>query len=237
MNTSIKARWLGHSAIHLESPTGTQILIDPFLKDNPTTPAIWKSPEEIDYILLTHGHEDHVGNTLELTERTGCTVVSTVELSTLLTTQHGLDEKQAIAFNKGGTVHFGDFSVTMVSANHSSSFQGKYAGEAAGLIVSFTDDITVYHMGDTNIFTDLVLYGDLYEPQIAFVPMGDHFTMGPEEAAAAVGMVKPEVAIPIHYGTMPVLTGDPKYFKRLVEEKTDTLVFIPEPGENFLGNS
>ncbi len=234
MKTSVKAHWLGHSAFHLETPEGKHILIDPFLKDNPTTPENLKEPEEVDYILLTHGHEDHVGDTLEIADRTGCTVAAPVELSRLLVGKHGLEEDQAIEFNKGGTIDFDEFSVTMVSANHSSSFQGDYAGEPAGLILSFEDDLGIYHMGDTNIFTDLELYGDLYRPHVALVPMGDHYTMGPEEAAHAVDMVRPKVAIPIHYGTMPVLSGDPEEFKHFVEERTSAKALIPEPGENFL---
>jgi len=234
METSVKAHWLGHSAFYLESPGGQRILIDPFLQDNPTTPDDWKNIDKVDFILLTHGHADHVGDTVKIAENTGCKVVSILELSELLTGKHGLDDDQAVAFNKGGTVHFDDFSVTMVSANHSSSYQGDYAGDPAGLVLSFTDDITIYHMGDTNIFADLELYGDLYNPDVAFVPMGDHFTMGPEEAAWAVEMVRPELAVPIHYGTFPVLTGDPEAFKSHVEDRTDTKGIVPETGENFL---
>ncbi|HYW34844.1 MAG TPA: metal-dependent hydrolase [Balneolaceae bacterium] len=234
MKTSVKAHWLGHSAFYLQSPNGKHILIDPFLKDNPSTPDDWKEPGDVDYIFLTHGHADHVGDTVEIAERTGCKVISILELSTVLTTKHGLDEDQAAGFNKGGTISFDDFSVTMVSANHSSSFQGDYTGEPAGLIFSFDDDISIYHLGDTNIFSDLELYGDLYQPEVTLVPMGDHFTMGPEEATWAVDMLRPEIAIPIHYGTMPVLSGDPEEFKALVEEETDTEVLIPEAGENFL---
>ncbi|MBN2730928.1 MAG: metal-dependent hydrolase [Balneolaceae bacterium] len=234
MKTSLKAHWLGHSAFHIETPGGKHILIDPFLKNNPTTPDDWKEPEQVDYILLTHGHEDHVGDTLEIAERTGCKVATMVELSRLLVSKHGLNEEQAIEFNKGGTVDFEEFSVTMVSANHSSSFQGDYAGDPGGLILSFEDDIAIYHMGDTNLFADLKLYGDLYRPHIALVPMGDHYTMGPEEAAMAVDMVRPKLAIPIHYGTMPVLTGDPDEFKNFVEERTEAEAAIPEAGENFL---
>lgn len=234
MKTSLKAHWLGHSAFHIETPGGKHILIDPFLKNNPTTPDDWKEPEQVDYILLTHGHEDHVGDTLEIAERTGCKVATMVELSRLLVSKHGLNEEQAIEFNKGGTVDFEEFSVTMVSANHSSSFQGDYAGDPGGLILSFEDDIAIYHMGDTNLFADLKLYGDLYRPHVALVPMGDHYTMGPEEAAMAVDMVRPKLAIPIHYGTMPVLTGDPDEFKNFVEERTEAEAAIPKAGENFL---
>src|SRR6056297_2813683 len=140
MNTSVKAFWLGHSAFKLESPSGKIIYIDPFLSQNPATPESEKQPEKADYILLTHGHEDHVGDTLEIAKRTGCTVVAQVELSHLLK-KHGLDEDQRIEFNKGGTVSFDDFSVTLVTANHSSSFGGEYAGEAGGLVVSFKEDI------------------------------------------------------------------------------------------------
>ena len=141
MNSKIKAYWLGHSAVKLVTESGTTIYIDPFLSQNPSTPEEFKTVDKADYILLTHGHEDHVGDTLEIAKATGAKVVSIVELSRLLVNKHGLNAEQAIEFNKGGTVHFDEFSVTMVSANHSSSFGGDYAGEAAGLVVSFEDDI------------------------------------------------------------------------------------------------
>lgn len=233
MDTTAKAYWLGHSAFKLESPAGKHILIDPFLSQNPKTPDKWKNPTEVDYILLTHGHEDHVGDTIDIAKRTGCKVVSIVELSALLK-NHGLPEGQAIEMNKGGSIDFEDFSVTMTSANHSASFKGEYAGDPAGIIVEFDDDISIYHMGDTNIFYDLELYSDLYSPDIALCPIGDYYTMGPEEAAAAIGLLQPDFAVPIHYGTFPVLTGDPEDFKAYVEEDTNTTVWIPKVGENFL---
>lgn len=232
MDTSVNAYWLGHSAFKLESPAGNNIYIDPFLKNNPSTPDEWQEPDEVDYILLTHGHEDHVGETVEIAQQTGCQVASIVELSGLLQNQ-GLPEDQAVGFNKGGTVEFDDFSVTLVSANHSSSFGGEYAGDPGGLVVEF-DDFSFYHLGDTNIFADLELYGALYEPDLIAVPMGDHFTMGPEEAAWAAELIGADYAVPIHYGTFPVLTGDPQDFKEAVEDSTDTKVIIPKAGENFL---
>lgn len=235
MNTNIKAWWLGHSAFKLESQNGTVIYIDPFLSQNPTTPDEFKHPEDADIILLTHGHEDHVGDTLDIAEKTGCKVVAQVELSHLLK-KHGLNDDQRIEFNKGGTVDFDDFSVTLVNANHSSSFQGEYAGEAAGLILSFEDDIAFYHMGDTNIFSDLEIYREIYQPHVVAVPMGDHYTMGPQEAAICCEMLNPKLAVPIHYGTFPVLTGDPEEFKSFTEEYCDAEVAIPEAGEQFLGS-
>lgn len=233
MDTKIKGYWLGHSAFKFISPNGNIIFIDPFLKDNPSTPDNLKLVTEADFILLTHGHEDHVGDTLEIAAATGCKVLGIPELMGLLK-KHGLKEEQAIEFNKGGTVHFDDFSVTMVSANHSSSFRGEYAGDPAGLVLSFEDDLCVYHMGDTNMFSDLSLYGELYEPHIVLAPIGDHYTMGPEEAAYAVEMVNPDLAIPIHYGTWPPLAGDPEVFKAVLEELSETDVLIPQIGEAFL---
>lgn len=234
METSVQAQWLGHSAFKLISPAGKTILVDPFLSQNPSTPEEYKQQDEVDYILLTHGHADHVGDTLDIAQQTECTVVMMVELSRLLVSKHGLAEDQAVEINKGGTVSFDDFSVTMVSANHSSSFQGDYAGDPGGLVITFDDDITFYHLGDTNIFYDLELYGELYNPDVIAVPMGDYYTMGPEEAAMACDLIQADYAVPVHYGTFPVLTGDPEDFKAFTEESTDTEVWIPEAGEYFL---
>lgn len=234
METAVQAQWLGHSAFKLISPAGKKILVDPFLFQNPSTPDQHKQQDDIDYILLTHGHEDHVGDTLDIAKQTGCTVVTMVELSRLLVSKHGLAEDQAVEFNKGGTVSFDDFSITMVSANHSSSFKGDYAGDPAGLVIAFDDDITFYHLGDTNIFYDLELYGERYNPDVIAVPIGDYYTMGPEEAAMVCDLIQANYAVPVHYGTFPVLTGDPEDFKAHTEKSTDTEVWIPEAGANFL---
>ncbi|HAW80890.1 MAG TPA: metal-dependent hydrolase [Balneola sp.] len=233
METNLKGYWLGHSAFKFISQNGSIVYVDPFLKDNPSTPDEHKEVKNADYILLTHGHEDHVGDTLEIAEKTGCKVVGIVELIGLLK-KKGLNEDQAVEFNKGGTVSFEDFSVTMVSANHSSSYGGEYAGDPAGLILSFEDDLCIYHMGDTNIFSDLVLYGELYEPHIVLAPIGDHYTMGPQEAAYAVEMVNPNIAVPIHYGTWPPIDSDPNEFKEVLEDISETEVLIPVIGKEFL---
>ncbi|MDZ7718875.1 MAG: metal-dependent hydrolase [Balneolaceae bacterium] len=235
METKIKAWWLGHSAFRLESPNGQVIYIDPFLSGNPSTPDDQKNPDDIEFILLTHGHEDHVGDTIELAEKTGCKVVSNVELSGLLK-KKGLSDDQAVEFNKGGSIHFDDFSVTLVNANHSSSFGGEYAGECGGLVLSFEDDICFYHMGDTNIFTDLELYATMYGPHVVAAPMGDYYTMGPQEAAMCIEMLNPKLAVPIHYDTFPVLTGEAEEFQKFVKEYSDSDVAIPKPGEQFLGD-
>lgn len=233
MDTNIKAYWLGHSAFKFITPNEKIIYVDPFLKENPATPDNLKNVDKAHFILLSHGHEDHVGDTIEIAEKTGCKVVANVELCGILK-RLGLPEDQAVEFNKGGTVHFDEFSVTLVSANHSSSYQGEYAGEAGGLVISFEDEICIYHMGDTNIFSDLELYGELYEPHVVCVPIGDKYTMGPEEAAYAVEMIDAELAVPMHYGTWPPLTGDPEVFKEVTENRCDTEVVIPPKGANFL---
>jgi L-ascorbate metabolism protein UlaG (beta-lactamase superfamily) len=230
IKTDIKIQWLGHSAFRLETPTGKIIYIDPFLSQNPVTPEAFKKVDKADYVILTHGHEDHVGDTLEIAKNTGAKVVAQVELIGLLK-KHGLSADQAHEYNKGGTLTFNHFSVTLVSANHSSSFKGDYAGEAGGVVLRFNDGITFYHLGDTNIFADLEFYGEMYAPDVIAVPIGDHYTMGPFEAALCCGLIDAKVAIPIHYGTFPVLTGDPNVFKQETESTSPTKVIIPKPGD------
>lgn len=230
----ITSHWLGHSCFIIATSSGTNILIDPFLKDNPKTPEAWKSPDKIDFILLTHGHADHVADTLPLAQKTGAKVVSIVELSALLK-KEGLPESQAIEMNKGGTLDLGDFKTTMTNANHSSSYNGSYAGDPAGFILHI-EGFTIYHAGDTNIMADFELYRKIYRPDLAILPIGDHYTMGHEEAAFACQMLRPDYAVPMHYGTFPVLTGSPEIFKKRTEALTNkqTKVIIPEPGDEFL---
>ncbi len=234
LETNVKLYWLGHSAFKIIAPNDSVLLIDPFLSQNPKTPDSEKNQDKVDYILLTHGHEDHVGDTLDIAKNTGCKVVSIVELSGLLKKQ-GLAEEQAVEFNKGGKLEFDGFSVSMTNANHSSSFGGEYAGDPAGLVISFTDDITIYHAGDTNIMPVFSIYKDLYAPDVAILPIGDYYTMGHSEAALSATMLRPKIAIPCHYGTFPVLVGDPEKFKKETEEKTDgnTQVIIPEAGKSI----
>jgi L-ascorbate metabolism protein UlaG (beta-lactamase superfamily) len=234
MSNSLKAYWLGHSTFKFESPDGNIIFIDPFLTDNPKTPDNLKNPDAIDYILLTHGHDDHVGDTLSLANKTGAKVVGILELIAVLK-KNGLKEDQGIGMNKGGTVYFDDFKVTLTSANHSSSWKGNYTGDPAGLIIRFNNDYTVYNTGDTNIMYDMKLYGEIYKPDLVCLPIGDHFTMDPVEAAYAAKLVNAKTAMPIHYGTWPPLIGSPETFKELVEKDTEIKVIMPQIGENFLG--
>jgi L-ascorbate metabolism protein UlaG (beta-lactamase superfamily) len=230
MKTKIKLMWLGHSAFKMVSPKGKIILIDPFLTHNPTTPESEKTQSDVDYILLTHGHEDHVGDTLDIAAKTGAKVVSIVELSGLLK-QDGLSADQAVEMNKGGSIHLDDFTVTMTNANHSSSFGGRYAGDPAGLMIKFDDDITVYHAGDTNIMPDFELYQKLYSPKVSLLPIGDYYTMGVKEASLAAKMLKSKVFIPMHFGTFPVLTGSAEDFKATVQLNQKSKVLLPKAGE------
>jgi L-ascorbate metabolism protein UlaG (beta-lactamase superfamily) len=206
--------WLGHASFRIETPGGKRVYVDPWLS-GPTCPDSEKDPERVDLIALTHGHDDHVGDTVELWKKFNPPVVALVELRGWLSTQ-GLDWNMAHAPNKGGTVDVDGVKITLTDANHSSSGpDGEYLGEPAGLVIELEDGTTLYFAGDTNVFASMQLIGRIYEPDVAVLPIGDHFTMGPREAAVALELLGVKRCVPCHYGTFPLLTGRPDELRRL----------------------
>src|SRR5437660_4397948 len=219
--------WLGHSAFRLDAG-GKRIYVDPFLNGNPKCPENEKTPERVDVIAITHGHGDHVGDTVDLARKHGATVVALVELAGWLGKQ-GVDEGQLRNPNKGGTDDVDGVKITLTHAFHSGSApDGSYAGEPSGLIITTEDGKKVYFAGDTNVFGDMQLIGRIYEPDVAVLPIGDHFTMGPREAAVALELLGTRRCVPCHYGTFPLLHGTPDELRQLAP---DVEVLAPEPGE------
>jgi L-ascorbate metabolism protein UlaG (beta-lactamase superfamily) len=207
--------WLGHAAFRVDTAAGKRIYVDPFLNGNPTCPESERTPERVDAIALTHGHGDHVGDTVELAKRHDCTVVALVELSGWLGKQ-GVDGTKLPAPNKGGTVDVDGVKLTLTNAFHSGSApDGTYGGEPSGIVLETENGTTFYFAGDTCVFGDMQLIGRIYEPDVAILPIGDHYTMGPREAAVAVELIGAKRCVPCHWGTFPVLTGTPDELEKL----------------------
>jgi L-ascorbate metabolism protein UlaG (beta-lactamase superfamily) len=222
--------WLGHAAFRLDTPSGTRVYVDPFLTGNPRCPAGEREPERCDLVVLTHGHGDHVGDTVALHLRHGCPVVAQVELRRWLTEQGVVDDGLAHSLNKGGSTAVLGLTVTLTDANHSSSGpDGRYLGEPCGLVLAADGMPTVYVAGDTNVFGDMALVRRLYAPEVAVLPIGDHFTMGPLEAAVAAELVGAGRVVPSHWGTFPALTGTPEALRPLLPAGVELVA--PAPGE------
>jgi len=223
--------WLGHASFLLTSDEGTKIYVDPFLTGNPKTPDHLKEPEQVDIIALTHGHSDHVADVVPLSKRfPDAPIVAIVELKNWLAGQ-GANVDAMPGVNKGGTQEIGGVHFTLVNAFHSSSSDdGQYLGEACGLVIRVEGGRAVYFAGDTAVFGDMALIRRIYAPDYAVLPIGDHFTMGPREAALALELLGNPPCIPCHYGTFPLLTGTPE---ALQAEAPDAKLLVMEPGDTI----
>lgn len=229
-----KVTFLGHAAFRVVSPQGLTIFIDPFLKNNPKTPDALKEVDKADLILVTHGHGDHLGDTIAIAHKTNASVVAIAELATYLT-KKGL--KNVIRMNKGGKTTVKGIQIVMTHAVHSSSVaegdQVIYAGEPVGYVIRLENGFSIYHAGDTAVFSDMKIIGDLYEPNLALLPIGSHFTMDPKEAAYAVRLLRPQYVMPMHYGTWPLLTGTLDEFSRLMKDQPGVKVIPIQPGQTI----
>ncbi|MDA8193649.1 MAG: metal-dependent hydrolase [Thermaerobacter sp.] len=225
--------WLGHATFLLETARQRSIVVDPWLVGNPKCPQEFHQLDRADVILITHGHFDHMGSAVDLAKRTGATVIANFEIASFL---EGQGVENTVGMNKGGTVSVNEIQITMVHAEHSSGITTPnglvYGGEASGFVITLENGLTVYHAGDTNVFGDMAHIAALYAPDIALLPIGGHFTMSPKEAAYAVGLLKPKTVVPMHYGTFPVLAGEPQALADLLAG-TATEVVVAEPGHTY----
>jgi L-ascorbate metabolism protein UlaG (beta-lactamase superfamily) len=207
--------WLGHASFRLDSPSGKRIYVDPFLQ-NPKCPESERAPERADVIALTHGHDDHVGDTVELSQRLSPeAVVAQIELKAWLQ-KNGAKVDEMPGLNKGGTIEAAGCKFTLTNAFHSGSApDGSYGGESCGLVIELEDGTKVYFAGDTCVFGDMQLIARIYEPDVAVLPIGGHFTMDPREAALALELLGNPRCVPCHWGTFPLLKGTPQELKEL----------------------
>lgn len=231
----MKLTWYGHSAFRIEA-AGATILIDPFLTGNPSWGKSWEQAAEgVTHVLLTHGHDDHIGDAVPILRKTGAMLVANFEICMYLVGK-GVSDRKINPGNHGGTVDCGGFTTTFVNALHSSSAGGAggtntYLGKPAGLILHFPDERTLYHMGDTDIFSDMALINELHEPKIGIVPIGDRFTMGGAVAALACRrFFNFETVLPCHFGSFPIIDQTAEKFVAGLDG-SGVEVVLPKVGE------
>ena len=246
INMETQLTWYGHAAFKIKTGTGKILLVDPWI----TNPAFPSGKDElatfdrVDLIFLTHGHGDHVGNTVEIGKRTGASLVSNFDLNAAIVSVLGYPEEQAgndTTGHLGGQLSLleGEVKVQFVPAWHGSSIEKVnapplYAGNPTGLIITLRDGLTIYHTGDTDLFSDMALVKRFHKIDAMLVCIGDHFTMGPARAAEAVKLVAPKTVIPMHYGTFPMLTGTPEAFENeLKRRKLKSRLRVMQTGETI----
>lgn len=229
-----KITWLGHATFKITLPDGKVVLIDAWVDGNPACPAAAKKLDRVDTMLITHGHGDHIGDALPIARKFNPQVVAIYETAGWFESK---GVKHVVGMSKGGTTKVGDIEVTMVHAIHSNSIQDGdkmiYGGEPAGYIVRLPGGLTIYHAGDTAVFGDMKLIAELYAPELAMLPIGDFYTMGPREAAMAVRLLNVKHVIPMHYATFPALTGTPEELRKQTKDIAGLEIHDIKPGENI----
>lgn len=224
--------WLGHATVRCTLPGGEVVLIDPWVMGNPACPDSLKRFDRMDAMLISHAHSDHMGDAVELAKRHRPRhVVGCYEICTWLQSK-GIENCQGM--NLGGSQELLGLTVSMVRADHSCGLLDGdhvvYGGVAAGFVVKLAGGFTFYHAGDTALFSDMQLIAELYRPELAFLPIGDLYTMGPDQAALACGLLGVKQVVPMHYGTFPALTGTPAQLRALVEPRGVQVIEL-KPGE------
>jgi L-ascorbate metabolism protein UlaG (beta-lactamase superfamily) len=229
-----KLTWLGHSTFRITTPSGKVILIDPWVGGNPACPDALKKFDSIDVMLITHGHFDHIGDAVALAKMHKPQIAAIYETCAWL-------ESKGVAncngMNKGGTQKLGEIEVTMVNAIHSCGIldDGKiiYGGEACGYVVRLPGGLVLYHAGDTTVFGDMKLIGELYSPELACLPIGDLFTMSPREAAVGIRLLGVRHVVPMHFGTFPPLVGTPEALRDRTGDISGLEIHALKPGETL----
>lgn len=229
-----KLTWLGHAAFRITTPSGKVILVDPWIQGNPATPEALKKVEHVDIMLITHGHFDHIADAVELGKKHKPQTVAIYETATWLGSK---DVPNVIGMNKGGTMKVGEIEITMVNAIHSCGITDGdkiiYGGEAAGYIIRLSGGLNVYHSGDTTVFGDMKIISELYQPEVAMLPIGDFYTMSPKEAAYAIRLLGLKHVIPMHFGTFPALYGTPDQLRDLTRDVSGLEIHALKPGETL----
>lgn len=217
----VKLTWYGHAAWQIDFKDAV-VLVDPFLNNNPKAPVKPEQLKKVDFVIVTHNHDDHLGDAFEIVKNTGAKLISMYE-TVLSAPDKNIPEENLMGMNIGNEVDFGKIKVALVPATHS--------GNPSGAVIT-GDGVTIYHAGDTGLFGDMKLIGQMYKPKVALLPTGGFFTMGPKEAAMAARMIGSEIVFPMHYGTFPGIDSDPNELRKALGDEFK--VPILKPGESFI---